>query len=151
MSESEKSNKIIELDTNGTSPDRICKNCGSVFLSRHSRPICNSCYEEVLFSQVKKYIRENEVTEFEVANYFRIPIRLVKKWIRQGRVDYKENKLSTENRHCKTCGTRINFGNYCCDCLRFVAEERFDAELGFEAQLEHERKKEIKKEYLSFM
>ena len=147
----EKDEKIIELDAKANNPDRICKNCGATFLSRHSRPICNSCYEEVLFSQVKKYIRENEVTEFEVANYFRIPIRLVKKWIRQGRVEYKENKLSTENLYCKTCGTRINFGNYCCDCLRFIADEQLDAELDFDAKLEHERRRNEKKEYLSFM
>lgn len=132
----------IELFTEKYSCECVCKNCGATFLARRNKVLCKSCHETALFAQVKKYIQQNEVTEFEVANYFRIPLRLVKKWIREGRIDYKEKNLATANKHCRTCGTPISFGNYCCDCLRFLDTDAFDSELNFTSELQNELKKE---------
>lgn len=84
----------VELFTEKYSSECVCRNCGTLFLARRSKVLCKNCYEAALFAQVKKYIQQNEVTEFEVANYFRIPLRLVKKWIREGRIDYKEHNLA---------------------------------------------------------
>lgn len=68
----------VELFTEKYSSECVCRNCGTLFLARRSKVLCKNCYEAALFAQVKKYIQQNEVTEFEVANYFRIPLRLVK-------------------------------------------------------------------------
>lgn len=131
----------IELFTEKHSSECVCKNCGTSFLARRSKVLCKNCYETALFAQVKKYIQQNEVTEFEVANYFRIPLRLVKKWIREGRIDYKEHNLATTNKHCRTCGTPISFGNYCSDCLRFLDTNLFQSELNFSSELQCELSK----------
>ncbi len=132
---------VVEFFTEKHSSECVCKNCGVTFAARRSKVLCKSCYEQALFAQVKKYIQQNEVTEFEVANYFRIPLRLVKKWIREGRIDYKEKNLATANKRCRTCGCPISFGNYCSDCLRFLDTEAFSSELDAGSEFQYEARK----------
>ena len=69
---------------------------------------------------MKEYIRENDVNEFDVATHFHIPLSRVKSWIREGRIEYKENTIqpSLRNLHCQKCGAPINFGSLCSNCLK---------------------------------
>ena len=49
---------------------------------------------------------------------FGIPLRRVKKWIREGRLEYKEAAGKMENLHCMRCGKPITFGSLCPECSR---------------------------------
>ena len=42
----------------------------------------------------------------------------VKKWIREGRIEYKDDHLNTITMHCTRCGAPISFGTLCAKCMR---------------------------------
>lgn len=96
-----------------------CKECHRTLPKDYKDEICPACKERLLFSKVKDYIRANDVTEFDVAKHFEIPLFKVKGWIREGRIEYKDLKIpSLKNLHCQKCGKPISFGSQCTDCLR---------------------------------
>ncbi len=80
--------------------------------------LCPMCKENQLFSRVKEYIRANDVTEYQVAEHFDIPRRLVKRWIVEGRIEYKEDEERLDTLHCEKCGVAITFGHLCQKCYR---------------------------------
>lgn len=86
----------------------------------YENSVCPGCVEEKLFRDVKEYIRSNDVTEYDVAYEFHIPIRKVKKWIQEGRIEYKEDitQKNIMDVHCKVCGKPISFGTICSSCLK---------------------------------
>ena len=47
--------------------------------------------DEELYAEVKEYILHNNVTEMEVAETFGIPLKQVRAWIKDGRIDYRNN------------------------------------------------------------
>ena len=80
-----------------------------------------NCFERALFSEVKDYIRENDVNEFQVAEYFGLPLRIIKNWINEGRIQYKEDASGHHimaNSYCMVCGTPITFGTRCSKCQK---------------------------------
>lgn len=79
---------------------------------------CPACIEQQLFHEVKEYIRANDVTEYDVALHFEIPHQKVKQWIREGRIEYKDDHLNTITMKCAKCGAPIQFGTLCSQCLR---------------------------------
>ena len=82
---------------------------------------CPQCIEQRLFREVRDYIRKNNVNEYEVADEFQIPVRRVKAWIREGRIQYQEtNDKITIGFHCARCGEPITIGTFCSSCLRFM-------------------------------
>ncbi len=97
-----------------------CKECRCNLPKNYTEDICPACKERILFSQVKDFIRENDVTEFDVAEHFSIPLHRVKGWIREGRIQYKELQAqpTMESLHCQNCGEAITFGSLCTKCLR---------------------------------
>lgn len=72
-----------------------CKRCGKFLPKNWDGDYCDTCKEAILFDQVRDFIRDNNVTEREVAEYFGIPRAKVKEWIQDGRVQYTStrNKL----------------------------------------------------------
>ena len=42
----------------------------------------------------------------------------VKKWIREGRIEYKDDHLNTITMHCTRSGAPISFGTLCAKCMR---------------------------------
>ncbi len=95
-----------------------CVQCGRYLDAAYPEDICPFCKEANLFSEVKEYIRSHEVKENDVAEHFGIPIRKIREWIREGRIQYKgydEKKFSPL--HCHVCGKPIEFGTMCSDCL----------------------------------
>ena len=72
-----------------------CKRCGKLLPKSWTDDFCEICQEANLFDEVRDYIRDNNVTEREVAEYFGISRAKVKEWIRDGRVEYTStrNKL----------------------------------------------------------
>lgn len=98
---------------------KSCKECHRELQDDYPGDVCPACKERILFSQVKDFIRKNNVTEFDVAKEFNIPLFKVKGWIREGRIEYKElQKSSVKHIHCQKCGKAISFGALCTDCLR---------------------------------
>ena len=96
-----------------------CKECHRTLPKNYKEDVCPACKERLLFSKVKEYIRNNDVTEYDVAKEFGIPLMKVKGWIREGRIEYKElHNEVLQNLHCQECGKSISFGNLCSDCLR---------------------------------
>ena len=98
---------------------KICKDCHRMLPKDCTDEVCPACKERELFSKVKDFIRENDVTEFDVADHFEIPLHKVKSWIREGRIQYKELHTPTiESLHCQQCGEPIAFGTLCPKCQR---------------------------------
>ena len=100
---------------------KYCKICQHPLPMDYALDVCPLCEEYELFSKVKDYIRENEVTEYQVADEFKIPLRKVKAWIKEGRIEYKEvDNQSIHKLHCLSCGQPITFGSYCQKCYKLM-------------------------------
>ncbi len=70
---------------------KLCSVCHTPLPIEYGEETCPVCKENQLFSKVKEYIRSKDVTEYQVADHFNIPQRLVKKWITEGRIEcYRE-------------------------------------------------------------
>lgn len=100
---------------------KYCEICNVPMPLTYEDSVCPGCVEERLFREVKEYIRANDVTEYDVAYEFHIPVRKIKKWIQEGRIEYKEDitqKNIMGSTHCKICGKKISFGTVCPNCLK---------------------------------
>lgn len=97
---------------------KYCEICRRPLPLTYKDSLCPACIEQQLFHEVKEYIRENDVTEYDVALHFNIPLHRVKQWIREGRIEYKEDRLNKITLHCMQCGAPISFGTLCSKCLR---------------------------------
>ena len=94
-----------------------CQQCGRVLSKLYQDDICPECKDTNLFAEVKTYIRENDVKEMDVAEHFGIPVGKVRRWIKEGRIQYKEGQKITPI-HCQICGKTIDFGAVCPDCRK---------------------------------
>lgn len=98
---------------------KYCEICKRPLPADFEEPICLNCREQALFQKVKEYIRSNDVTEYDVANHFEIPLSKVKHWIREGRIEYKDQQLNARiTFNCARCGAQISFGTLCTKCLK---------------------------------
>ncbi len=82
--------------------------------------ICPKCEDIKLFSDVRDYIRNNEVNEYMVADKFDIPISKVRKWIKEGRIEYVELGKRIVGTTCQRCGKAVSFGTLCSSCKRLM-------------------------------
>lgn len=101
---------------------KYCEFCGRTLPKHYEGTLCPACQEAQLFRNVRDYIRANTVNEYEVAEHFHIPLRQVKEWIREGRIEYQDsNPASTiSGMHCQRCGAPISFGTLCPNCLKLL-------------------------------
>lgn len=97
---------------------KYCEECKKPLPLAYKETLCPTCIEQKLFHEVKEYIRENDVTEYDVADHFHIPHHKVKQWIREGRIEYKDEHLNMISMHCSKCGAPISFGTLCAKCMR---------------------------------
>lgn len=95
-----------------------CDICHKDLPPAYSGTTCPACTEHLLFQEVKEYIRSTDVNEYQVADRFQIPLPLVRSWIREGRIQYKEHVEDKVRMHCQICGVQIAFGNVCPKCLK---------------------------------
>lgn len=102
----------------------LCEYCGAPIPTTSEDSFCDACREYVLFQQVREYIRENDVNEFQVSSYFNIPLRVIKQWIKEGRIEYKtleDGKRTINSRmRCERCGAPVTFGVLCPKCLQLL-------------------------------
>ena len=107
------------LDNNGAL--KTCEYCNTLLPKNSTGTLCNNCLEHVLFLEVKDFIRAHDVNEFQVAEYFGLPLRVVKSWIKEGRIQYKEDALGNRimaNSYCTVCGAPVTFGTRCSKCQK---------------------------------
>lgn len=98
---------------------KFCSICHRPLPLEYEKDMCPVCEENELFSRVKDFIRSRDVTEYQVADEFQIPLRKVKNWIKEGRIEYKEMKKETiKELRCVSCGEPIQFGTYCQKCYK---------------------------------
>ncbi len=98
---------------------RECKQCGRTLNDLYKDDICPACMEMNLFSEVKEYIRSNDVRETDVAEHFNIPVSKVRGWIKEGRIQYKTKSGQTvSGMYCQVCGKAIEFGTLCPECRK---------------------------------
>ena len=111
-------------DNRDTINYKYCEFCGAPIPRNSEEKFCERCRDRILFQQVKDYIRANDVNEFQVAAHFGIPLRTVKGWIKEGRIEYKEmadGKRSINNNFsCERCGAPVSFGTLCPKCLKLL-------------------------------
>ena len=100
---------------------KYCEGCHQLLESSYEFDMCPSCIEQEVFKQVRDYIRSNDVTEYEVAERFALPIERVKGWIREGRIQYQDKPgEKTLGQRCARCGALILQGEFCTKCLNFL-------------------------------
>jgi RecJ-like exonuclease len=98
---------------------KYCKQCSRTLPDVYVGDLCPTCQEAALFSEVKDYIRNNDVKDIDVAEHFDIPVNQVRKWIREGRIQYRSKTGETiSSVHCQICGKSIDFGTLCPECHR---------------------------------
>ena len=79
------------IDFTKSKPERnTCEKCGRPLPKSLDSSLCPNCQNELLYSEVKDYIINNNVTEFEVADHFDIPLSQVRKWVEDGRIEYRK-------------------------------------------------------------
>lgn len=97
--------------------ENMCPQCGRPLSPQYKEKICPECQEINLFREVKEYIRENDVNEADVAEHFGISNTKVRRWIREGRIQYKNaDSKSISSVYCQICGKPLEFGNLCAEC-----------------------------------
>lgn len=98
---------------------KYCEYCGRPLPLSSESSLCSACQDQQLFREVKEFIRSSDhVTEYDVSKHFDIPVQRVKRWIREGRIEYKDNVLNALTMHCVECGVPITFGRLCAKCLK---------------------------------
>lgn len=125
----------MDRDFGFSSSYKYCEFCGRPLPSDYEKDFCPSCEENNLFREVKDFIRSHDVNEYQVAAHFQIPVRQIKQWIREGRIEYKESTIGHfASVRCQNCGISISFGTLCPKCLRVMNSNM----KGFDAQKVHE-------------
>lgn len=99
---------------------KACTVCGKPLPLSYEKAFCPSCEDEALFKEVREYIRSHNVTEFELADVFGIPQSKVRKWIREGRIEYVSDEKKMMNTRCSRCGVPVTFGALCPNCMRIM-------------------------------
>lgn len=107
---------------------RYCKTCSRMLGPTYKGDYCPPCEENQLFDKVREFIRENDVTEQQVAAHFGIPQKQVKNWIKEGRIEYKENVEVKEivSLRCEKCGEPLNFGTICRKCRKTLERGKYE-------------------------
>lgn len=108
-----------------------CEYCGRPLPPDYKETLCPVCMEIQLFREVKEYIRSNDVNEYNVAEHFHIPLRQVKDWIRDGRIEYRTDNTPTNivSLYCQQCHAPIAFGTLCSKCLKQKNSKGFSGQI----------------------
>lgn len=119
---------MSEENTKVNGSSHKCKRCGKVLLEHYTKEYCVECQTQLLFDDVRDYIRSHDVNEYDVAKHFDIRVEMVHHWIKEGRIEYKEQKEQKEQTmatvFCQRCGEKVKFGTLCPKCLKELNEKR---------------------------
>ena len=103
-----------------------CEHCGKVFNTTGFFKLCPLCTErdEKDFSMIKEYLSEHPFAKiFDVANDLNMPIRKIKRYLRESRLEI----IEPNNRFlfCEDCGKPIRSGKYCDECYKISSKLLF--------------------------
>ena len=95
-----------------------CSMCGKLYESSSLRLVCNECVKQDMsdFDRIRDFLYVHPRAKvFEVSNSLDIPIPVIKRYLREGRLEIIEKN----NRFlfCEKCGKPICSGTQCDDCL----------------------------------
>ncbi len=85
-------NRFDILRQNDRLPRRVCRECGRALASSYPDDLCQECKDDAIYKEVKAYVTENDVGEYELAEKFGIPVESIRRWVRLGYMDYKKRK-----------------------------------------------------------
>ena len=112
---------------------RYCNDCKRMLPEDYNYELCPACLEQRLFREVRDYIRTNDVTEYDVAEKFDLPVRRVRAWIKEGRIEYRGDKDNQViGLHCARCGELITIGAFCPRCIKLMQQPKATLSVGFE-------------------
>lgn len=99
-----------------------CTICGRMFQITGLRAVCPDCFEKDMrdFNTIRDYLYIHPRAKvFEVANNLDIPVPVIKRYLREGRLEIieKENQFLK----CEKCGKPICSGTQCDNCLKEAA------------------------------
>ena len=93
-----------------------CKRCGKIFNYVVGQRICEGCRKEleVMFQQVKEYIRENPNQGIkDVSEGTEVPESIIQQWVREERLEFSKGAGVLS---CEKCGAPIATGRFCDRC-----------------------------------
>ncbi|HHW68303.1 MAG: hypothetical protein PWP07_852 [Epulopiscium sp.] len=96
-----------------------CARCGKLYEYNGISDYCPICmqYDEAIFQKIKEYLNEHpKATVIQVATDLDIPVKMIKKYLREGRLEIVEAENFFLN--CEKCGAPIKTGRYCDKCAR---------------------------------
>ena len=95
-----------------------CSICGKLYESDNFRSVCNECINQHMseFDRIRDFLYVHPRAKvFEVSNNLNIPVPVIKRYLREGRLEIieKNNRFLS----CEKCGKPICSGLQCDDCL----------------------------------
>lgn len=100
-----------------------CVMCGRLLALEHEQDYCEGCEERKLFRDMREYIRLHDVTEYKLAEIFKVPRSKVHSMIESGDIEYTGKRIALMDR-CARCGTPITFGTLCRSCMRLLNRKK---------------------------
>lgn len=125
---------------------KSCSMCGRQLPIDYEKDYCPACEDDVLFKEVREYIRTHEVTEFELAEIFNISQNKVRRWIKEGRIEYVTGENKMMNTRCQRCGIPVSFGTLCPDCMRVMNGSKEVSYISFGSKKDRNRMRFLSKE-----
>lgn len=125
---------------------KSCSMCGRQLPIDYEKDYCPACEDDVLFKEVREYIRTHEVTEFELAEIFNISQNKVRRWIKEGRIEYVTGENKMMNTRCQRCGIPVSFGTLCPDCMRVMNGSKEVSYISFGLKKDRNRMRFLSKE-----
>ncbi len=103
-----------------------CLRCKKMITDNTVRDYCDVCYEvyEKFFDKIRSYLSDNPLaTAFEVAEYTGVDHKIIKGFVKEGRLI--EVETESVNVNCKRCGTLIlsKYHEYCPKCEKTLFKE----------------------------
>lgn len=107
-----------------------CLKCNKLIHDDLIRDYCPVCFEiyEKIFDKIRNYLQEYpNATAFEVSEYTGVDHKVIKGFVREGRLIEKETEHL--NISCKRCGCLIlsRYHKYCPKCQSLMMNELNDA------------------------
>ena len=125
---------------------KSCTMCSRQLPIDYEKDFCPACEDDVLFKEVREYIRSHDVTEFELAEVFNISQSKVRKWIKEGRIEYVTGDKKMMNTRCQRCGVPVSFGTLCPDCMRVMNGSKEVSYISFGSKKDSNRMRFLSKE-----
>ncbi len=107
-----------------------CVRCHRVFEPAAGEKLCPICHEEDenSYRRIREYLYDHPgATAAEVANELDVTMRLIKHYLREGRLEVvgEANAFFT----CEKCGVPIKTGHYCDLCEKAIASGRIKGDV----------------------